>query len=89
MDSPTASDGDVRISQEADLLWTPEIEKTVHVWRSTGQFPFPDVNVFPQPQWSDLTKTELRLVYHIASICNDLQVNRTSKLTIWTEMMPK
>ena len=89
MDSPTAGDNDLRMSHQANLLWTPEIEKTVQLWRTTGHFPFPELSIFPQPQWTTLSKTDLRLIYHLSSISNDLQVNRTTKLTIWTELMPK
>lgn len=89
MDSPTAGDEALRLPNQANLLWTPEIEKTVNNWRATGQFPFPDLHIFPQPQWHSLSKTDLRLIYHLSSITSELQSSRTSKLTIWTDLMPK
>lgn len=89
MDSPTAGDESLRLPHQANLLWTPEIERTVNQWRGTSQFPFPDLHIFPQPQWQTLSKTDLRLIYHLSSITNELQGSRTSKLTIWTDLMPK
>ncbi|KAF2104282.1 hypothetical protein NA57DRAFT_62917 [Rhizodiscina lignyota] len=90
MDSPTAAGGDDgSLSLQANLLWTPEIEKTVETWRQTGEFPFPELNIFPQPQWSAFTRIDLRLLHHIAQICCEVNRNRTSKITLWTELMPK
>ncbi|TLD27767.1 uncharacterized protein E2P81_ATG11055 [Venturia nashicola] len=89
MDSPTPGDDPLRLSGQPNLLWTSEIDRIVELWRQTGRFPFPDLQVFPQPQWQTLSKTELRLVHHVASVCYEMQSSRTSQLTIWTEMMPK
>jgi hypothetical protein len=89
MDNPTPSDDGLRLPGQANLLWTPEIERNVDVWRQTGQFPFPDLQIAPQPQWQAFSRTDLRLVYHLASVCCEMQQSRTSKLTIWTELTPK
>lgn len=89
MDGPTPGDDSLRLSGQPNLLWTSEIDRNVELWRQTGQFPFPDLHVFPQPQWQTLSKTELRLIYHVASVCYEMQSSRTSQLTIWAETMPK
>ncbi|KAF1811830.1 hypothetical protein P152DRAFT_398471 [Eremomyces bilateralis CBS 781.70] len=90
MDSPTApGDESPRYPPQANLLWTPEIERTIDSWRATGEFPFPELNVFPQPHWPSVSKTDLRLIYHVCSISSELQRNRTSKLTIWTDYIPR
>jgi len=89
MDSPSAGDESLRLPNQANLLWTPEIEKTVNAWLTTSQFPFPDLHIFPQPQWQNFSKTDLRLIYHLSSIANELQSSRTSKLTIWADLMTK
>ncbi|KAF2691769.1 hypothetical protein K458DRAFT_398181 [Lentithecium fluviatile CBS 122367] len=75
--------------QQPNLLWTPEIDATIELWRQTGDFPFPELGVYPQPQWRIFPKTDLRLVHHIAAISNEMLWIRTSKLTLWTNMMPK
>ncbi|KAF7675552.1 c6 transcription factor protein [Alternaria burnsii] len=75
--------------QQPNLLWTPEIEATIELWRQTGEFPFPELRVYPQPQWRALTTVDLRLVHHLSSISNEMFRNRTSKSTLWTDMMPK
>ncbi|KAF1986788.1 hypothetical protein K402DRAFT_331637 [Aulographum hederae CBS 113979] len=90
MDSPSAAaEESPRVPQTANLLWTPEIEKSVEIWRHTGECPFPDLNIYPQAHWHLFSKTDLRLVYHLASICSDVQHTRTSKLTLWTDRLPK
>ncbi|KAF1844220.1 uncharacterized protein K460DRAFT_369089 [Cucurbitaria berberidis CBS 394.84] len=90
MDSPAAMMPESPQSpQQPNLLWTPEIEATIEVWRQTGEFPFPELRVYPQPQWRALPKTDLRLIHHLSSISNEMFRNRTSKSTLWTDMMPK
>ncbi|KAF1998356.1 hypothetical protein P154DRAFT_439388 [Amniculicola lignicola CBS 123094] len=90
MDNPTAMVPESPKSpQQPNLLWTPEIDATIELWRQTGEFPFPEMRVYPQPQWRAYPKTDLRLIHHLSSISNEMFRNRTSKLTIWTDLMPK
>jgi hypothetical protein len=78
-----------KMASQANLNWTPEIEKTVDLWRQTGQFPFPDLQIYPPIQSKNLSRTEARLLYHICQILNDLQGQRAIKLTIWAEPILK
>ncbi|KAF2715648.1 hypothetical protein K504DRAFT_31084 [Pleomassaria siparia CBS 279.74] len=90
MDSPTALIPESPKSpQQPNLLWTSEIDSTIELWRQTGEFPFPELRVYPQPQWRAYPKIELRLIHHLSSISNEMFRHRTSKLTLWTDMMPK
>lgn len=90
MDSPTAMMPESPQSpQQPNLLWTPEIEATIDIWRQTGEFPFHELRVYPQPQWHTLSRTDLRLVHHLSTISNEMFRNGTSKSTLWTDMMPK
>jgi len=90
MDNPSANIPESPKSpQQPNLLWTPEIDATIELWRQTGEFPFPELRVYPQPQWRIFPKNDLRLVHHLASISNEMFTNRTSRLTLWTDMMPK
>jgi hypothetical protein len=91
MDSPTAMmpDSPGHTPQQPNLLWTPEIETTIELWRQTGEFPFPELRVYPQPQWQALSTVDLRLIHHLSSISNEMFRNRTSRSTLWTDMMPK
>jgi hypothetical protein len=77
------------LSGQANLLWTPEISRAVDQWQTTGQFPFPDLQIYPQPQWHTLERIDLRLIYHVSSVCSEMLQSRTSKLTIWTEVLPR
>ncbi|KAF2461891.1 hypothetical protein BDY21DRAFT_277177 [Lineolata rhizophorae] len=90
MDSPTAGSPDSpRGLQQANLLWSADIERQIDVWRQTGEFPFPELGVYPQPQWHAYSKADLRLIHHLSSISNEMARNRTTKLTIWTENFPR
>ncbi|KAF2271843.1 uncharacterized protein EI97DRAFT_240941 [Westerdykella ornata] len=90
MDSPAALIPESPKSpQQPNLLWTAEINTTIELWRQTGEFPFPELRIYPLPQWSAYSKTELRLIHHLSSISNEMFRNRTSHLTIWTDMIPK
>ncbi|KAL6707456.1 hypothetical protein ACN47E_004026 [Coniothyrium glycines] len=90
MDSPTAMmpDSPGQSPHQPNLLWTPEIETTIELWRQTGDFPFPELRVYPQPQWQTLSRIDLRLIHHLSSISNEMFRNRTSRSTLWTDMMP-
>ncbi|KAF2749499.1 hypothetical protein M011DRAFT_398716 [Sporormia fimetaria CBS 119925] len=90
MDSPAALVPESpKTTQGLNLLWTPEINTTIDLWRQSGEFPFPELRLYAQPNWAAFSKTDLRLIHHLSSISNEMFRNRTSKLTIWTDMMPK
>ncbi|KAF2396449.1 hypothetical protein EJ06DRAFT_240523 [Trichodelitschia bisporula] len=89
MDGPAPVDDAMRVSAQPNLLWTTEIERTVDAWRQSGVFPFSELQVFPQPQWQSMSKTDLRLIYHVANVTSELQSSRTSNLSLWTDLMPK
>lgn len=74
--------------ERPDLLWTPEVETQILLWQQTGEFPFPDLNIFPTPSPHFLTFEELRLIHHIASISMDLNMQDASSFTIWTSKIP-
>ncbi|KAK8158007.1 hypothetical protein BKA80DRAFT_291393 [Phyllosticta citrichinensis] len=88
-DNPNSAAPDSPKAQGPNLLWTPEIEATVDIWKETGEFPFPELGVYPQPQWMYYSKTELRLIHHLSSITTEMFRGRTSKLTIWAGNMPQ
>ncbi|KAF2757154.1 hypothetical protein EJ05DRAFT_57176 [Pseudovirgaria hyperparasitica] len=90
MDSPSVSSpGGFDGTASANLLWTKEIEQTVDIWLRNGEFPFPELRVYPQPQWHSYSKTELRLIHHLCSITNEMLRNRSTKLTVWTDCLPQ
>jgi hypothetical protein len=89
MDLPPVVDEGLRISTQTGLNWTPEIERAVDLWRQTGQFPFPELEIFPQPQVKTASRNEARLLYHVCAILNGLLGSRTAKLALWTNIMPK
>ena len=91
MDSPTAPSIEEIATQpqQPDLMWTPEIEQIVDTWQRTSQFPFPELHVYPRPHWSSYSRDDLRLLYHVSQISNDMIASKSSKLTLWIEYMPR
>lgn len=75
--------------EQSSVLLTPGSENRIEQWQQTGGFPYPDLQVYPLPPTQDYSKTDLRLMHHLAAISNDLRLKGTSNLTVWTEKMPK
>ncbi|EFX01276.1 c6 zinc finger domain containing protein [Grosmannia clavigera kw1407] len=71
-----------------DLMWTPEIEAQISHWQQTGVFPFPELNVYPEPNPRCFSVDNLRLIYHVASICHQLRSIDADGFTIWTRQIP-
>ena len=93
MDNPTASSIDEISTQgeQPNLLWTPEIERSIDIWQQQGRFPFPfpELHIYPQPHWGSYSRDDLRLLYHVSQISNDMIASKSSKLTLWIEYMPR
>ena len=87
MDMPVQEDR-AASPEKPDLLWTPEIEAEIEQWQQTGQFPFPDMYIYPAPQPQYFTLEELRLIHHVASISRELTAHAAGNFTIWTRQIP-
>jgi hypothetical protein len=75
--------------EQHPLTFTPGAESRVEHWQQTGSFPYPDLNVFPPPSTHEYSKTDLGLIHHLSSISNDLLLNNSNNLTLWTHKLPK
>lgn len=87
MDMPVQEDT-APTPERADLLWTPEIENEIERWKQTGNFPFPDLYIYPAPFPQFFSSEDLRLIYHVASISSELGMQDASNFTIWTRQIP-
>lgn len=74
--------------EKADLLWTPEIEAEIQRWQQTGNFPFPDLYVYPAPAPQFFSFEDLRLIHHVASVASELGIHDASNFAIWTRQIP-
>ena len=79
----------LRITTGGALPWTSEIERAVDSWRQTGQSPFRDLPIYPPLQVKNLMRNEVRLLYHVCSALERVTSSGTSKLGLWTDLMPK
>jgi len=69
-------------------MWTPEIQAAIDHWQCTGMFPFPHLRIYPAPDPQYLSTDDLRLIYHLASICSQLDGMDANNFTIWTRQIP-
>jgi hypothetical protein len=74
--------------EKADLLWTPQIEAEIERWQQTGNFPFPDLYIYPAPAPRYFSFEDLRLIHHVASVSSELGMHDASNFTIWTRQIP-
>ncbi|KAI0598193.1 hypothetical protein F4775DRAFT_201253 [Biscogniauxia sp. FL1348] len=71
-----------------DLMWTPEIEAAIEQWQRTGMFPFPSLNIYPAPMPQYYSVEDLRLIFHVAAICNEMNAIDANGFTLWTRQIP-
>ncbi|KAI1485670.1 hypothetical protein F5X96DRAFT_682629 [Biscogniauxia mediterranea] len=71
-----------------DLMWTPEIEAAIELWQRTGMFPFPSLNIYPAPMPQYYSVEDLRLIFHVAAICNEMNAIDANGFTLWTRQIP-
>ncbi|KAI9849154.1 MAG: hypothetical protein M1837_005384 [Sclerophora amabilis] len=88
MDEPSPVDEPPASPSGPDLLWTAEIEQIIHTWKCTGRFPFPDMQVPTRFPVSSLSKVDLRLIHHLASISMEMRARDAGKFTVWTQKIP-
>ncbi|PGH26526.1 hypothetical protein AJ80_01840 [Polytolypa hystricis UAMH7299] len=71
-----------------DLRMTPEIEMEIEAWLKTGNPPFPELQLTSRAFWYKFTRTDLRLIHHIAGLSIDLHRRGYSNCTVWAQKMP-
>ena len=57
-------------------------------WQQTNVFPFPSLGIYPVPVASNYSLEDLRLIYHIASVYDELSVMDANNFTLWTRHIP-
>ncbi|KAK5995888.1 Zn(2)-C6 fungal-type transcription factor afumD-like protein [Cladobotryum mycophilum] len=71
-----------------DLMWTPQIEAAINEWQRTGMFPFPSLGIYPAPMPQMYSYEDLRLIYHVAALYNQLAAIDANNFTLWTRHIP-
>lgn len=69
-------------------MWTDDIAESIALWRQTGIFPFPSLLIYSTPDPSQYSLEDLRLIYHLAAICNELEIKGANSFTLWTGHIP-
>ena len=67
----------------------PQIEMEADQWHATGCPPFPELLSYPRSGWFALSRSDIRLVYHIISLSLDLHRRGLGACTPWAQNMPK
>ncbi|KAJ4145612.1 hypothetical protein LMH87_004458 [Akanthomyces muscarius] len=71
-----------------DLMWTPQIEADIAEWQRTGVFPFPSLGLYPAPIAQLYSVEDLRLIYHLAALYQQLAAMDANNFTLWTRHIP-
>lgn len=66
-----------------------EIDQSINTWLQTGNFPYPELQVFPAPQPQSYGRNDLQLIMHLSSIARSLLLNGTSEINVWTTKVPQ
>ncbi|KAJ5161893.1 hypothetical protein N7492_007285 [Penicillium capsulatum] len=74
--------------RDSDLLLSPEMEMEVEQWHRTGVPPYPELVQCPRSGWSQLSRSDLRLIHHIVGLSIDLHRRGLSTCTVWAPKMP-
>jgi hypothetical protein len=88
MDSSPGLDDAMRSGQPT-LNCGKETEALTASWYHTGQFPFPNLSIYPPIQHKSMTRNELRLISSVCSMLDTVYSSGTEKLTLWCDIMPK
>ncbi|KAI9816662.1 MAG: hypothetical protein M1832_005048 [Thelocarpon impressellum] len=88
MDAPSPVETSPKTTPRADLLWTPEVEREVELWRAGGSSPFPETPFHPQTPVAEFSSSELRLIHHLAAVSRQMESAGTSSLTLWAPKIP-
>ncbi|KAL1983601.1 hypothetical protein VTN96DRAFT_10180 [Rasamsonia emersonii] len=88
MDVAAAREDANRSPGTPNLMMTPEIEMEIENWRRTGIPPFPELSQCPQNNWYQFSRTDLRLIHHIAGLSIDFHRRGLNNSTIWAPKMP-
>ena len=79
------SDGEqASIPEQASVPSTPGTDQRINLWLQTGEFPYPELQVYPPPQPHNYSRSDLQLITHLSSIARSLVVNGTSEMTVWS-----
>lgn len=70
-------------------MWTPQIEREIEAWQQTGIFPFPELGLQSIDQFRKLSSIDLRLIYHVSSMYQDMQRIDFIHCTLWANEVPK
>lgn len=69
-------------------MWTPFVEAAIDEWRRTGIFPFPHLCLYPVPMPQFYSQENLRLIYHVVALYDQLARTDTNNFTLWTRHIP-
>ncbi|KAL8678909.1 MAG: hypothetical protein Q9186_004766 [Xanthomendoza sp. 1 TL-2023] len=86
--NPPPSD-EPSVPQGPNLLWTRPIEDAIEAWHQTGIFPLPNLGLHSGRQFQGLSRDDLRLIYHLVSIHQDLQRVNLAQCTVWVQELPR
>jgi hypothetical protein len=64
-------------------------ENQLEYWQSTGSSLNLDLNAFPLSSTYEYSNTNLWLLHHLSTVCEDFRLSNLDNLTFWTHGLPK
>ena len=72
-----------------NLLSNPHIERELEAWRTSGVFPFPELQLQYTHQFQSLSRIELRLIHHLCTIYREMRLADFGTCTLWVQELPR
>lgn len=89
MDNPPAAEEQNGHPRGPNLLSNASIERELETWRTTGVFPFPEMHLQHTRQFQCLSRVELRLIHHLATIYREMRLADFVHCTLWVQQIPR
>ena len=72
-----------------NLLSNANIERELEAWRTSGLFPFPEMQLQSPQQFQNLSRIELRLIHHLCTIYREMRLADFGGCTLWVQELPR
>lgn len=87
MDNLAAVENASPVSTIGEFTWPIEIEIGTYDWQQTKRFPFPHMQVTAPPNPDDLSTEECRLLFHLCTMSENLELSKSARFTTWAHKM--
>lgn len=88
MDDPAAAENASPVSSIVNFIWPIEIQVGTYDWQQAKKFPFPHLQLTAPPNPDDLSTEENRLLFHLCTMSENLELTAFARFTTRAHKMP-